>query len=153
MNELKDIEPKGMEKKPLKEQLNNSINQSMRKVRIMGNLDAKETSEMVFAAAKLVSSGKLAKEDDGKITATDATHFIDDIFPLIDGIQGSNKIPAEFADGYDESDQAQINTAWREGAELHENDEIGVEKCLKVIYALNDLALHLNLIKPAPPEA
>jgi len=128
-----------------------NLSNKMKEVSIMGNLDAKETSEMVFAVAKLVTSGKLAKEDDGQITTGDATHFIDDIFPLIEGVQGADKIPAEFTDGYDEADKAQIGNAWKAGAELHENDMLGVEKALKVVYALQDLALHVKLIKPSAP--
>ena len=123
----------------------------MKEVIIMGNLDAKETSELVFAVGKLVTSGKLAKEDDGKITAGDAMHFTDDVLPLISGIRGADKIPAEFADGYDAADREQITTAWTESAELLERDEVGGELALKVAYAINELLIHLGTVKPSAP--
>lgn len=152
---MNEIKPKGFDNSdlPTSESITNKAKlHNMKEVRIMGNLGAKETSEMVFAVAKLVSSIRLARAD-GKLTPSDATHFIDDVFPLVDGVTGMGEIPKEFADGFDEADQAKIQQAFKDGGvDVHENDKIGVELALKVVFALNDLAAHLGLIKPAAPE-
>lgn len=123
----------------------------IKEVRIMGNLDAKETAEAVYAVGKVVSSIKKAKEDDGKLTAGDAMHFVDDVLPTINGVIGSNKIPAEFKDGYSQEDKEQIRTAWNEGSDLYENDEAAVNKVLDIIYDFNELLVIVGVIKPEAP--
>ena len=58
-----------------------NLSNKMKEVIIMGNLQAKETSELVYAVAKIVSSAREAKENDGKISVGDAVLFMDDVIP------------------------------------------------------------------------
>jgi len=123
----------------------------MKEVIIMGNLQATETSELVYAVGKIVSSAKEAKENDGKITAGDAILLMDDVIPLFNGIKGADKIPAEFYDGWDEADMAQIEGAWKEGSTLHPNDTEAVVLALEVVRTLQELLLHVGAIAPSAP--
>lgn len=120
------------------EKINNgSLKITMERVTSMSKVDAKETTEMLVALGKIATSIKQSKDDDGKITFTDSTKFVDDIFPLIDGIKGANKIPAEFKDGYDELEKTEMRTQLSEVLELADNDEAAVDAGLDVIFALN----------------
>lgn len=120
------------------EKINNgSLKITMERVTSMSKVDAKETTEMLVALGKIATSIKQSKDDDGKITFTDAPKFVDDIFPLIEGVTGANKIPDEFKDGYDELEKAEMRTQLNEVLELADNDEAAVDAGLDVIFALN----------------
>jgi len=129
-----------------------NLSNKMKEVIAMGNLSAKETSELVYAVAKLTSAAREAKENDGEVTASDAILLMPVVIPLFNGIVGADKIPAEFTDGYNEEDQAQITAAWNEGSAIHQNDKVAVDKALKVVYAINDLLLHTGTIAPDAPQ-
>ena len=139
--DFSDLKPKPAEQIPHTtdvEKINNGqLKITMERVTSMSKVNAKETTEMLVALGKIATSIKQSKDDDGKITFTDATNFVDDIFPLIDGIKDANKIPAEFKDGYDELEKAEMKTRLAEVLELADNDEAAVDAGLDVIFALN----------------
>ena len=147
----KDIPPiRGVDSGKTESLINRSKQYKMKEVQLMGNLGSKETGELVYAVGKLVTSIKLMKED-GKITAGDAMHFTDDVLPLLAGIKGADQIPAEFRDGWNEDDLANIQNSWMEGADILERDEIGVVLAIDVVNALNKLLLHIGAIQPQNP--
>ena len=92
-DDFSDIKAAGAEKIPddsVKVE-NNKFN--MKEVTSMGAVSAKETTDLLVALAKIAVSIKESIDDDGKFTPGDAVHFVDDIFPLIDGITGIEQNP------------------------------------------------------------
>lgn len=147
--DLSDIKPKGFE--PYKtdvEKINNGeLKINLERIKTMGKVSAKETTEMLVALGKIATSVKQSIDDDGKITIGDATKFMDDIFPLLAGIKGAEQIPLEFKDGYDDVEKAEMKTALAEVLEFGDNDEAAVDAGLEVIYALNKFFLAAGIIK------
>lgn len=146
MEDFSNIQPKGLENlknKTIKEQLPTNLE----RIKTMGKVSAKETTEMLVALGTLATSVKQSVDDDGKITIGDSTKFMDDIFPLLAGVKGADQIPAEFKDGYDEIEKTEMKTALAEVLEFGDNDEDAVNAGLDVIYALNKFFLVAGIIK------
>lgn len=130
------------------EKINNGkLKITMEKVKTMGKLSAKETTEMLIALGTVTTSIKESLDDDGKITIGDSTKFTDDILPLITGIKGANQIPSEFKDGYDEIEKEDMKLSLGEVLEFAENIEAAVDAGLDVIFALNKFFLAAGIIK------
>lgn len=148
--DFSDIKPNGFEPhKTEVEKINNGeriIN--LERIKSMGKINAKETTEMLVALGTITTSIKQSVDDDGKITLGDSTKFMDDIFPLVAGVKDANKIPAEFKDGYDEIEKFEMKSELGKVLELGDNDEAAVDAGLDVIFALNKFFLVAGIIKP-----
>ena len=111
-----------------------------------------ETEELLVALAKVASALKESFDDDGKLTISDATHFVTVIFPLIQGLGGINEVPAELAD-LDEVEKGTLVQAIKDNLILAENDEQAVEDGLAVLFALHKFLKTVGVIKPVAPDA
>ncbi len=152
MEDFSDIKPRGIEPHVTEvEKINNGeLTINLERIKTMGKVSAKETTEMLVALGTLATSVKESTDDDGKITFSDSTKFMDDIFPLVAGVKDANKIPDEFKDGYDELEKAEMKTELGKVLELANNDEDAVDAGLDVIFALNKFFLVAGIIKPKP---
>lgn len=148
--DFSDIKPKGFEPhKTEVEKINNGeIIINLERIKSMGKVSAKETTEMLVALGKLATSVKQSLDDDGKITISDAFNFTDDLIPILQGVKDANLIPAEFKDGYDELEKAEMKTALAEVLDVANNDEAAVDAGLDVVFALNNFFLVTGIIKP-----
>ena len=147
MEDFSNINPRPLEdlkKETIKQQLPTNLE----RIKTMGKVSAKETTEMLVALGKLATSVKQSLDDDGKITISDAFNFTDDLIPVLQGIKDANLIPAEFKDGYDELEKAEMKSELAKVLELADNDELAVEAGLDVVYALNKFLLVTGIIKP-----
>lgn len=141
-----DIKPKGLETIPgktIKEQLPITLE----RIKTMGNVSAKETTELLVALGKVATSIKQSVDDDGKITIGDAYKFTDDIIPLFNGVKGINQIPAEFKDGFDEVEKAEMKSELAAVLEIADNDELAVDAGLDVVFALQRFLKVTGIIK------
>jgi len=108
----------------------------------------KETVEVFVFLAKFASVVKLAVDDDGKITLSDAPKFISIIFPLIDAITNIQEVPKEILDLDEAEINALIEAVKPELNNLNINDVKAVESGLKVIFELFNFLKITGAIKP-----
>lgn len=144
--DFSDLKPRPLEeikKKTIKQQ----IPTSLERIKTMGKVSAKETTELLVALGKVATSVKQSIDDDGKITIADVYKFTDDVLPVLSGIKGIDQIPAEFKDGFDEVEKAEMKSELAAVLELDGNDEAAVEAGLDVIFALNKFFLVAGIIK------
>jgi hypothetical protein len=147
--DFSDVKLRGLEPhKTDVEKINDgTLKINLERIKTMGKINAKETTEMLVALGKLATSTKQSVDDDGKITMGDSGKFVDDIFPLLAGVKGADKIPAEFKDGFDEIEKAEMKSELAAVLEFAENDEAAVDAGLDVIYALQKFFLTAGIIK------
>lgn len=146
--DFSDLKPKPLENlktKTIKQQLPTNLE----RIKTMGKVSAKETTEMLVALGKLATSVKQSLDDDGKITVSDAFNFTDDIIPLLTGIKDADKIPAEFADGFDAVEKEEMKKELAKVLELADNDQAAVDAGLEVIFALQSFLIVAGIIKPS----
>lgn len=144
--DFSDVKPKPLEeikKTTIKQQLPTSLE----RVKSMGKVSAKETTELLVALGKVATSVKQSIDDDGKITISDAYKFTDDVLPVLSGIKGIDQIPAEFKDGFDELEKAEMKSELAAVLELDENDEAAVDAGLDVIFSLQKFFKVSGVIK------
>lgn len=140
-----DLQPKGLEPIPAKKP---ELKIKMERITSVGKIDAKETTELLYGVGKVLNSIKASLDDDGKITGSDAFNFADDIIPAVNGIIGIDKIPAEFADGYDELEKANMGEKLHEAlSSVHSKDLEAVEAVLGVIYAVQNALIVTGIMK------
>jgi len=148
MNEdFSDIKPRPLEdlkKETIKQQLPTNLE----RIKTMGKVNAKETTEMLVALGKVATSIKQSLDDDGKITISDAFNFTDDLIPILQGVKDANLIPAEFKDGYDDIEKAEMKSELAKVLEIAGNDEEAINAGLDVVFALNKFFLVTGIIKP-----
>lgn len=146
--DFSDIKARPLEDLKKDDTIKNHLPTNLERIKTMGKVSAKETTEMLVALGKLATSVKQSTDDDGKITMGDAFNFTDDILPLLSGVKDANLIPKEFADGYDEIEKAEMKSELGKVLELAGNDEEAVDAGLDVIYSLNKFFLKAGIIKP-----
>lgn len=147
--DFSDIKPKGFEphKTEVEKITNSELKLNLERIKSMGKVGAKETTEMLVGCGKLATSIKQSLNDDGKITIGDAFKFTDDILPLLSGVKDADKIPAEFKDGYDDLEKGEMKIALGEVLEIGENGEAVVDAGLDLIYALNNFLIVAGIVK------
>lgn len=140
-----NMEPMGPEIIP-----SSKKNQELKMERItsVGKINAKETTDLLYGVGKILSSIKKSLGDDGKITGGDAFNFADDIIPLVNGVVGADKIPAEFADGYDEIEKSEMGIKLHEALEgVDPKDMNAVDAILNVVYSVQNALIVTGIIK------
>ena len=146
--EYLDIKPRPMEN------IESSLNKPkpMERIITMGNISAKESTELLIALGKLASSIKVSLANDGKFTPADAVNFIDDFMPVVAGISGIGLIPAEFKDGYDAVEQDEMGSALADALDGFEGNVPELAKAgLQVLFSLQNFLIVAGVIKA--PEA
>lgn len=140
-----DVNPKPME--DLTTPIKNKLPINLERVKTMGKVSAKETTELLVALGKVATSIKQSVDDDGKITIGDAYKFADDIIPLFNGVSGINQLPGEFKDGFDEVEKAEMKTELAAVLDLADNDELAVDAGLDVVFSLQRFLKVTGIIK------
>jgi len=144
--DFSDVKPRPLEEIKT-EMIKQQLPTSLERIKSMGLISAKETTELLVALGKVATSIKQSIDDDGKITIGDAYKFTDDILPLLAGVKDVNQIPAEFKDGFDELEKAEMKSELAAVLELDGNDEAAVEAGLDLIFSLQKFFLVAGIMK------
>ncbi len=110
-----------------------------------------QTTELLVFLAKAASVTRRALEDDGKLSISDASKYVELIFPLITAITGIQEVPKELGD-LDASEKEILLAAVKNNLDIHENDEAAVDAGLRVIFELVGFLKIVGVIKPSSPQ-